>query len=145
MSVKEYRNIFINNSSSARKEKKDIKKENFVTNNQDIKDSNSKKNDDRTKSNFDESHKKSYLKDFLEKFRKEENKYKKKSPSKESVARFKDIHYEKTSKEDNISLDKENIVKIKERNPKNVSNIKKELSTLQSTIDNLEKKLCKIS
>jgi hypothetical protein len=145
VSVKEYRNIFINNSSSARKEKKDIKKENFVTNNQDIKDSNSKKNDDRTKSNFDESHKKSYLKDFLEKFRKEENKYKKKSPSKESVARFKDIHYEKTSKEDNISLDKENIVKIKERNPKNVSNIKKELSTLQSTIDNLEKKLCKIS
>ena len=93
-----------------------------------------KKNDEVP--NAYSNNKKTQLKILLEKIKNEEN----------SQGKIKSRKIEKESKSGNVKEEnyyKNNNTPNKvEKNPANMSSIKKELSTLQSTIDNLEKKLC---
>ena len=95
-----------------------------------------RRNDDMPLSHAD--NKKTQLKILLEKIKHEENdKINNKSKKKEINSRSGNVKFKEKNDFKNYTHTTE-----LDRNPANMSVIKKELSTLQSTIDNLEKKLC---
>ncbi len=105
-----------------------------------------------SKSSIEKFNKKSELKEFLNKLKNEEK------DSKRNIVKY-NLNFDHNSEFEMGKLrniQKENVhgkfltssetnenLNYRKENPKNLNNIKKELSTLQSTIDNLEKKLCK--